>query len=80
MRNEDIFDSIVEMCRLVFDDNELELSLDSDSESVDQWDSLSHIQLILEIEKKFGLKFSITELQDLKKIRRIVELIDEKIK
>ena len=59
MRNEDIFDSIVEMCRLVFDDNELELSLDSDSESVDQWDSLSHIQLILEIEKKFGLKFLI---------------------
>ena len=35
----------------------------------DQWDSLAHINLVLEIEKQFRIKFSLGELQNLKKCK-----------
>ena len=74
-----IFDAVVEICKVIFEDENLQLTLDSTAADFNQWDSLSHIQLILEIEKKFDLKLSLSELQNLKNINNIVELVSSKI-
>ena len=79
MNKEEIFNTILSTCRAVFNDSDLELTFDSSADQVDQWDSLTHIQLILEIEKSFKIRFSLGELQTLKRIGNLVQLISEKL-
>ena len=75
---EDIFKKITSLCREVFNNPQLLLTLSSSADEIDEWDSLSHIQLILEIEKTFEVRFSLGELQDLKNIESLVFLVDSK--
>ena len=43
------------------------------------WDSLNHVVLIIEVEKVFKIKFALGELQDLKNVGSLVEIIDKKV-
>jgi len=79
MNKEEIFNTILLTCRSVFKDEDIELTLDSSADQIDKWDSLTHIELILAIEKRFNLKFSLGELQTLKRIGNLVQLISEKL-
>ena len=79
MNKEEIFNTILLTCRAVFKDPDLELTFDSSADQIDQWDSLTHIELILEIEKSFNMRFSLGELQTLKRIGNLVQLISEKL-
>ena len=40
--------------------------------SLDSWDSLSHLNLLLLIEKKFKVKFSFEEMYKIKTIKEII--------
>ena len=42
------------------------------------WDSLAHIELIEMVERHFGVKFALGELQDLKEVGDLVDLVQEK--
>lgn len=46
--------------------------------SFKNWDSLAHLNLLLLIEKKFKIKFSIDEMTSLKKISQIIKKIEKK--
>ena len=48
------------------------------AEDIDEWDSISHIELITELESGFGVRFGLGELQDLKNVGDMVNLIKEK--
>ena len=80
MVQEKIFNDIVLICQSVFNDSNVNLSLTSKADDIHQWDSLTHIQLILAIEQKFQIKFSLGELQNLKKIGDLVRLVEKNLK
>ncbi len=61
-----------------FDDDELVLSPELTADDVDGWDSLSHIRLILSVQKAFGMKFSPIETSRLKNVGDLVQLIRQK--
>ena len=44
------------------------------------WDSLAHLNLLLSIEKKFNIKFSLNEMTSLKKVSEIVKTLEKKLK
>lgn len=46
---------------------------------VSGWDSLSHISIISGIEEKFGIRFKLKELNKLKNMGTLVELVQNKI-
>lgn len=46
-------------------------------ENIKQWDSLGHINLLLEIEKKFKIKFSMKEISELKNMKKIVATLNK---
>jgi acyl carrier protein len=50
------------------------------AEQIDEWDSISHIELITNIEKAFGVRFALGELQDLKNVGEMAQLVVEKLK
>jgi acyl carrier protein len=46
---------------------------------VDEWDSMTHIQIISAIEAKYKLRFALGELQALKNVGDMIELIKKKL-
>jgi acyl carrier protein len=49
------------------------------AEGIDEWDSISHIELITNIEKAFSVRFALSELQELKNVGEMVELVVKKL-
>jgi acyl carrier protein len=52
--------------RRVFDDDELVISEATTATSVDGWDSMAHVNLIIAIEKRFGVSFSGADLASMR--------------
>ena len=64
-------------CR-VFDNNNITISDEMTADDVEEWDSLAHINLIMEIEAEFDIKFTVNDIIDLKNVGEIIELIARK--
>jgi len=64
--------------RRVLEDEELVIRDDMTASDVESWDSLAHINLILQIENEFGVKFNITEIQGLRCVGDIINLLHRK--
>jgi acyl carrier protein len=75
---DDLMTAIQELFRSVFDRPELMITRESNANSVEGWDSLMHISLVTAIEHKYKIKFKLGELQDLKHVGDLVDLVQEK--
>ncbi len=52
--------------RQVFDDDAIDLEEYTTADDIDGWDSMMHINLIIAIEKRFGVKFAAAEIAGMK--------------
>jgi len=59
----------------VFDDDSIDITPQLSAKDVDGWDSLTHIRLILTIEKAFKVKFSTSEIGKLENVGDLVAII-----
>lgn len=75
----DILKELQPIFQDVFDDEDLVVTNESNAESIDDWDSLSHIRLVVAIEKQFGIKFAFGELSVLKNVGEMITIISQKI-
>ena len=78
MTSKNTLERVSQICRLVFDNSDLDISLETSARDVANWDSLNHVALIMELERSFDIKFALGELQDLKNIASLIQLIDSK--
>jgi acyl carrier protein len=65
--------------RQVFDDNSIVISRNSNANDIDDWDSLTHMNLVIAVELTFKVKFALGELQKLKNVGDMLDLINKKI-
>lgn len=72
-------ETLTEVFQDVFDDDELELFDEMTADDVEDWTSLTHIQLIVAVEKKFGVKFTTVEVMKLKNVGEFITLIEKKV-
>ena len=79
MSREEVFDKVQEIFRDVFDDEELTISDQTNSDEIDEWDSLEHISLIISMEKEFSIKFDIKEVNKLENVGEMIDLIVRKM-
>lgn len=75
----DILKELQPIFQDVFDDEDLVVTNESNAKSIDDWDSLSHIRLVVAIEKQFGIKFAFGELSVLENVGEMITLISQKI-
>ena len=75
MEKEDLFENIQEIFRDIFDDEFLTIENSTNSDDIEDWDSLNHINLVVAIENEFSIKFGFDELSDLKDVGAMVDLI-----
>ena len=74
-----ILKKINKIFQLIFDDKNLKISKKTSAKDIDEWDSLAQIKLISRIEKDFKLRFNIKEINNLKKVCEMIDLIEKKI-
>ncbi len=63
----------------VFDDETIEVAPQLIAKDVDGWDSLTHIRLILSVEKAFKIKFTTSEIGKLENVGDLAALIKAKV-
>jgi len=64
--------------RDIFRDKSLAIHTETSAKDIEGWDSLAHITLIVAIEKKFGIKFKLAELQEFRNVGDILALVKTK--
>lgn len=79
MDKNEIQERVQEIFRDVFDDEELVICRETTASDIPEWDSLMHISLVSAIEKFFKVKFALGELQDLKNVGDMIDLVSSKI-
>jgi acyl carrier protein len=75
MEEAQIYARLADIFADVFDDDSITVAPELSAKDVDGWDSLTHIRLILTIEKAFKTHFSISEIGKLENVGDLVSLI-----
>ncbi len=78
MERKEIFEKLNEIFCDVLDLDEVELTDATCADDIEEWDSLSHIQLIVAIEKAYGIKFTSLEIMKWKNVGEMVDSIMSK--
>jgi acyl carrier protein len=73
MEKAEVFEQLKGIFRKVFNNDTLEISEELTANDVESWDSLTHMLLITEVESSFSVKF---RLKDLNKMRNVGDLVD----
>jgi len=73
-----VFVELTSICRDVFGDPGLELTLQTSADDVPAWDSMAHITLIVEAECHFGVQFQVAEIEGLHNLGELVQAIEAK--
>jgi acyl carrier protein len=79
MSSEDRLPEIQEIFRDILDEPNLVLDRHSNAETVPDWDSLAHVNLITAIEKRYKVKFALGQLQQLHHVGDLLDLLDQKL-
>ena len=75
MTREEIYNAINQVFRDVFYYYTISVNNTTTADDIEDWDSLEHINLIVAIEKKFGLKFTMNEVTTMKNVGEMVDII-----
>lgn len=73
-------ETLTEIFRQVFDDPGIVLKRETTADDIDEWDSLSHINLVIAVETRFNVRFRLGELQTLKNVGEMADLVDSKVR
>lgn len=77
--SESTLETIREIMIDVFDiDDDLAISNATSADDIEEWDSLSHIRLIVAVERNFGIKFTNSEIESLENVGELIALIEAK--
>jgi acyl carrier protein len=76
---QNLLEELQEIFRDILDQPDLILTRDSNASNVEDWDSLAHINLVTSIEKRYSIKFALGELQDLKNVGDMIDIIEIKL-
>ena len=79
MTRDSIITDLTPIFQDVLDLPDLTLKPESSANNVEGWDSLAHVNLVVAIEKHYKLKFALGELQGLKNVGEMADLIVRKL-
>ena len=75
MTRDEVFSGVQEIFRDVFDINDLIINDLTNSDEIEDWDSLNHINLVSAVEKEFKIKFALGELMEIKDVGAMIDLM-----
>ena len=76
MERQEILNKLQTVYRDVLDDENIVLTEDTTADDIEEWDSLTHVQIVAEIQKVFGVKFSAKEMLLWESVGDIIDAIE----
>jgi acyl carrier protein len=76
---EDVLEQLQPIFQEVLDQPGLRVTRNSNASNTENWDSLAHIDLIEMVQQRFKVKFALGELQELKEVGDLVDMIVRKV-
>ncbi len=76
---DEILSTIRDIMVDVFDLDDVEVTPTTTADDIAEWDSLSHVRLLVTIERKFGIKFTNSEIESLKTVGDLARVIQSKV-
>jgi acyl carrier protein len=77
MQQEEIYRRLTTVMRYIFDDDELVATPEMTANDVKEWDSVNHINFIVATEQEFGIRFKTAEMEKVKNVGHLVEMIEK---
>ena len=78
MDKNQILEEVQEIFREVLDNEEIVLANETTADDIEEWDSLTHIQLIVAIEKHFKIRFTSREILSWQNVGQLIDSIAAK--
>lgn len=78
MNRSEILEQINSIFRDVLDEEEVVLEEKTTAQDVEGWDSLTHVQLVVAVEKHFGLKFPAREISEFRHVGDLVQAVEDR--
>lgn len=79
MQKEQIISQVNQIFVDVLDNENIAITEQTSAGDIDEWDSLTHIQLVVAIEKHFKLKFTSNEIREWKNVGEMVQNIARRL-
>ncbi len=73
--HDELWDGLTKVFRDTLGNDELTLTETTTANDVEGWDSITHVLLIVAVEKKFKVKFTAGEIQKLENVGQLAALI-----
>lgn len=78
MEKKEILNQVQEIFRAILDNEEIVLDDNTTANDIEEWDSLTHIQLVVAIEKHFKVKFTSREILSWQNVGQMIDCIAAK--
>jgi acyl carrier protein len=75
----EVLEKATPVFRDTLDNDDINLTPETTADDIEEWDSLSHIQLIVALEKAFRIKFTTAEITSFKDVGQLAESIVKKL-
>jgi acyl carrier protein len=76
---DDVFPEVQEIFRAVLDQPDLVLTRESSASTVDNWDSLAHVDIITAVQSRFKVRFALSDLDRMKNVGDLIDLTQKKL-
>lgn len=80
MDKSQIIGKLQEIFRDILDNEEIVLTETTSAKDIEEWDSLSNVQLVVGIEDEFGIRFTSAEIPSWKNVGDMVDSLEKKLK
>ncbi|OAP38621.1 acyl carrier protein [Sinorhizobium glycinis] len=73
--HESYLSQVADVIRGLFDEYDGPITMETTARDVPQWDSLSHVRLMVLIEQELGVRFSTTEVQGFQNLGSLIDAV-----
>ena len=80
MERKEMLKELVSIFEEVFEVEDMEITEETNSDAIADWNSVNHLTLIGEIEQAFNIKFSMQEMLEIKSVKKILNIIEKEKK
>lgn len=63
----------------IFDIEQAKISPELTPEDIEKWESLNHLRLITSVEKEFGIRFSMSDIESIDCLGALERLVEEHV-
>ena len=79
MTKEEVLEQVSNIIRDVLDQPDLPITFDTTADDVEDWDSFNHINIVVATENNFRVKINTAEVEELKNVGELVDLVLRKM-